>query len=186
MKVCSQEAKRAYPGVAMPYSAKAVANQFLELAKHDGIQIDPMKLQKLVYLAHGWYYAIFNHPLIYDPIEAWDFGPVIPGLYQEFREFGDKPITRKAQDLRRVSEFGPGSIVAEIPEISDSADESRESKAVIERVWQLYGKLSALQLSEISHAPGTPWDSVFQKHSGKLPRGAFIPPEEIKDFFTQE
>src|SRR5437762_397203 len=82
------------------YSARALANTFLELAKEEGKSLSPLQLQKLVYYAHGWNLGIRNAPLIDAPIEAWRFGPVVQSLYHEFKEYGNNPITSPAQDLR--------------------------------------------------------------------------------------
>ena len=35
--------------------AKAVANYFLEKAEQEGKPITPLQIQKLVYIAYGWY-----------------------------------------------------------------------------------------------------------------------------------
>jgi uncharacterized phage-associated protein len=45
-------------------SAKTVANYFLELGRRDWVAVDPLKLQKLVYLAHGWSLQFLQRPLI--------------------------------------------------------------------------------------------------------------------------
>jgi len=44
-----------------------------------------MKLQKLVYYAHGWHLALNNEPLIDEQVECWQYGPVISSLFHEFK-----------------------------------------------------------------------------------------------------
>ena len=56
---------------------KAVANKFLELGERDGVSdITPMKLLKLVYIAHGWHLALSEgkKPLVNEASEAWKYG----------------------------------------------------------------------------------------------------------------
>ena len=79
-----------------PLPAKAVANYFLDKAKNAHRPLTPMKLQKLVYIAHGWHLALFDASLIRERVQAWRWGPVIEDLYHEFKEFAKQPITRKA------------------------------------------------------------------------------------------
>lgn len=67
------------------YSAKAIANKFLDIAESEGAKIDPMKMQKLVYIAHGWGLGFLGEPLITQDIEAWKYGPIISDLYHEFK-----------------------------------------------------------------------------------------------------
>ena len=86
----------------MPFSAKAVANVFLELADAAKQTLTPMKLQKLVYYAHGWYLGLTGRPLLDELIQAWSFGPVVRSLYNEFKEFGADPITHKATTIERI------------------------------------------------------------------------------------
>jgi len=51
-------------GISMAYDAKIVANYFLDLADRDHVFVSPLKLQKLVYLAHGWSLALRGRPLL--------------------------------------------------------------------------------------------------------------------------
>ena len=65
-----------------PYSAKAIANAFLQRAFNEKKAIGQLKLQKLVYIAHGYYLALTGgNPLVNEPFEAWDYGPVNRTLY---------------------------------------------------------------------------------------------------------
>lgn len=49
----------------MCYSAKAVANAFIKVAKEEKLPLSNLVLQKLVFLAHGWYLGITKKPLTY-------------------------------------------------------------------------------------------------------------------------
>ncbi len=129
----------------MPYSAKTVANYFLELGRRDNVPIDPLKLQKLVYLAHGWSLVFLKRPLIHEPIEAWRYGPVVQSLYKEFKRFRASPITENAN-------------VSSSSETLDS-----ESKALVDAVWEKYRSLSSIQLSTLTHEPGYAWDLTRKK-----------------------
>ncbi len=130
----------------MPYDARTVANYFLELADHDHIPVGPLKLQKLVYLAHGWHLVFFGRPLIKNDVEAWRYGPVVPALYREFKEFGASPITRRARGFD-----------------TDTLDE--DAKRLIDAVWNKYKMLSAAQLSAITHERNSAWDMTLRNSS---------------------
>jgi uncharacterized phage-associated protein len=72
----------------MPHEVKIVANDFLDLARRDGEILDPMKIQKLVYLAHGWHLALHGPALIKQQVEAWPYGPVIRTCMMNSRNIG--------------------------------------------------------------------------------------------------
>ena len=140
--------------MAETYKADAIANEFLK--DHLG-EISPMKIQKLVYYAHAWSLALFDKPLISDRIEAWEFGPVIPALYSEFREFGNRPITRLACEL----DFD------NLQEVEDTIDPGDTRTAnLVQSVWQRLGGYSAVQLSNMSHATNEPWFQIPKKRPG--------------------
>src|SRR5215469_1410850 len=151
------------------YSAKTIANYFLEWGRRDRVPVDPLKLQKLVYLAHGWAMAFLGKPLIRDPIEAWRYGPVVPVLYEEFRKFGASPITDRAQEVPFESTRG--------------IDE--KTKSLLDAVWQRYKPLSPIQLSLVTHEPGYAWDLVRRQTDLAPWGGAIIPNELIADEFAR-
>lgn len=125
----------------MTHSALQVANEIIKEGRAVGLQFTQMQLLKLVYIAHGWYLAATNTPLIGDEIQAWKYGPVIPNLYSEISKYGSNPI--------------PGEILC----VDGSFDST--SKRVINFVVRNYGKLSAFKLSEITHGTNTPWSKTY-------------------------
>ena len=164
---------RTAPGT---YSPKAVANYFLERGFENGEPIDPMKLQKLVYYAHGWSLAINRVPLIDETVEAWPYGPVIPTVYHAFKIYGNRPIDSLAFEVRKGQMTYP-----RVPGW-DAA-----TQRVLDRVWEVYGGHSGIELSELSHLPGSPWDRTWQEAQKKRKRrGVDIPDERIEEHFRQE
>ncbi len=163
---------------SMSFPAKAVANEFLELARK-GEPISPMKLQKLVYYAHGWYMGFTKDPLIDEQVECWKHGPVVNSLFHEFKEFGSDHITRLAKRL--VMKQGKG-LAATTPRVPKDAEFPH---TIVSWVWGAYGPYSAVKLSNMTHLPGGPWDRVMKKYGGSPPRGTDIPPEWIREHFEK-
>lgn len=153
------------------YNPKSIANFFIEMARSRGAAIDPMKLQKLVYYANGWYAGYTGTALLNEPIEAWPYGPVIPSLYHEFKQYGRNPIGGLA------TEFDGGTF--DFVVVPPPQDESLRS--FLTSIWNSYSGYSGVTLSEMTHAPGGPWDITMQKASGM--RGVDIPQELILDHF---
>ena len=138
----------------MGYTAKAPANYFIQ--HHSGIS--PLKLQKLVYVSHGWNLGVFGEPLVNDEYaEAWRYGPVFPSLYHEFKDFGSKPIDRWATDESDPN-FAPT-----VPQIESIDTQTPE---LLERVWEGYGHFTPGQLSALTHAEGTPWYEAWHDSPG--------------------
>ena len=149
----------------MSYSAIQVANTFLDLAKSEKETLSVMKLLKLVYLAHGWNLAITDSPLINEPVEAWQYGPVVSSIYHEFKCYGNEPITDKAISWSSFNESVP--------------KESFEY-SVVEKVWNVYKQFTGIQLSNKTHEPNTPWSETWSRET---PRGTDISNDVIKRHF---
>ena len=164
----------------MGYSAKAVANYFL--AKYGKEGITPLKIQKLVYLAHGWNFAFSDEPLVDDEYaEAWQYGPVFPSLYHEFKHLGRKPIIWLATELKLESLFDDDSDVAvETPRISGSDKPICE---LLDKIWEVYGSATGLQLSEVTHRPDAPWDITRKRVGSK--RNENIDNLVIKEYYRK-
>lgn len=159
------------------YSAKQIANYFL--SKYGKHGITPLKLQKLVYLAHGWHLAYHGEPLVKDEnAEAWRYGPVFSSLYHHFKDRGRKPIGRLAENTE-VEFTGTRDLKFKTtrPRI-DRGD--KQTSALLDRIWEVYGNHSGAYLSELCHQPGSPWDRTERKV-----RNAHIDNELIKEYYIK-
>ena len=56
------------------------------------IHPEPLKLQKLLYLAQGYSYAFYDGPLFHDEMEGWVHGPVVREVYNIFKDYQYKCI----------------------------------------------------------------------------------------------
>jgi uncharacterized phage-associated protein len=67
-----------------------------EVAKYiiKNLPVDNLKLQKLLYYSQAVHLVLHNKtPLFPEDIEAWDYGPVVPPVYREYKPFGFEIIT---------------------------------------------------------------------------------------------
>jgi uncharacterized phage-associated protein len=136
-----------------------VAGYFLYLEGEHG-EISNLKLQKLVYYAQGFSLALLNEPLFEDRIEAWMHGPVVPGLYHRFRDFGSNPIPPS-------NDFDPSVF-------------SRDQRRLIQEVFDVYGQYSAWKLRQLTHEED-PWRNNFEE--GSFSRE--IPQIEMERYFRE-
>ncbi len=125
----------------MPYAAQTIAEWFLIRAASEGESLTQMKLQKLVYFAHGWHLGIYAEPLISDPIEAWRWGPVIKTLYRKYADCGSRGLPSPA---------GMRGVI------------NAQTDALLNRIWSVYKSRSASELSAMTHKAGTPWQKTYQ------------------------
>lgn len=162
----------------MSYDALAVANYFLDLARLKGDSLTSMKLQKLIYFAHGWSLAISDSPLIDETIEAWGYGPVVSSVYEALKSYGGDPIPETVKiDGSDLAEASPG-----IP-LGDEHDFTRN---LLQRIWEVYGELTAVQLSNLTHLPDTPWSIVAPRYRGRPPKKVGIPDSLIRGYFVDQ
>ncbi len=77
-----------------PYPVLAVADYLIQLAIDKGNPLTLMKLQKLLFIAHGWNLAFNKQPLIKEPCIAMQWGPAWPSVYDHYAHYwGSNPIT---------------------------------------------------------------------------------------------
>ncbi len=143
--------------VGPPYSARAFANTLLDWSDALNITVTPLKLQKLLFFVHADYMCRFNTPLINEEFEAWNYGPVIPSIYAQFKEFSRLPITKRAATFNPITR-------------TSSVEFAELDKMTIDKVrpiFDLYINVEAGLLSALSHRAGGPWERAreqFEAH----------------------
>ncbi|MEO5494932.1 MAG: type II toxin-antitoxin system antitoxin SocA domain-containing protein [Sphingomonas sp.] len=132
-----------------------------------------MSLLKIIFYACGWYLAAKNTPLFRQPVEAWEFGPVVKVVRDAFKEFGKNPIQRLAERL----DLETGEFVPVGYELSTDDEE------FVTDIYSLYIDKSAFELSDMTHEPGSPWDKVWNAKTAVGRLGLRIKNEDIQDYF---
>lgn len=163
------------------FPAEAAANAVLDYADSHGLSFGPMKLQKLMYFVHGYYLAVTDQPWLNEYFEAWEFGPVLPSIYHEFKEFGAEPISKGARAhllVRKNSDF-----TFEVPPPATEEDDT--GKRILSFVMDRYGAKSAVYLSDLTHKIGSPWHQINLQYGGKIPKNADIPNDLIRSYFLK-
>lgn len=127
----------------MNYKSLAVANYLLDKAKKKGDTLTPMQIIKLAYIAHGWMLGKYSTALLLEPVEAWQYGPVIPSIYNAVRRFRSSPIDY----IEGYSEYAPIKF-------------TDKEKEIMDIVYNKYAKYDGLVLSSATHQPQSPWSQV--------------------------
>ncbi len=150
----------------MNNNAISVANEFIELAKKNGVKdLTVLKLLKLVYIAHGFGLSLFKgEKLLIDPrfdtVEAWKYGPVIPSVYHTFKQYRNTNITEKGIIFSGIDSNGDPVACTPILEEDDA-------KSIVRIVWKRYGKSTARELVDLTHMGGTPWSISYKEGLNK-------------------
>ena len=174
--------------MADKYSPLAIANSFLEIAKRHGKGISPMKLQKLVYFAHAWNLAYYDEGLIDESIYAWRFGPVIESIYTKFKHYGWKDIEYPGMVTNPAwNPFFEQDIPQFLmPRLDPSNPDEADKLSMLNYMWELYGHMSAEELSDLTHEAHTPWGQTASKHQYGHVRHFELENELIKNCLREE
>ena len=146
----------------MNHDARAVANRLIEKGRDADRPLTSLQIIKLVYFCHGWMLGLYHKPLIKQDVEAWLYGPVVAEVYRGLKKCGGHPVTT----------------ILDVPEEEFDGLEAD----LIKQVHEKYGPLNGMVLSQLTHAPGTPWYLVWH---GKE-RNKVIPNELIETHYAEK
>ena len=132
----------------------------------------PLEIQKLVYFCSCRYFEVYKKHLFKDDFEAWDYGPVIASLYEEFRDYGRNKIKMNIKSDTKVCIYSKMSKFDNYEEISKIVDETLEK----------YSNHTAGNLVKESHIENGPWDVVYRDGMG---RGNIISKNIIEEYLKR-
>ena len=119
------------------------------------IEVDKLKLQKLLYYTQAVSLVRFNKPAFSEKIEAWEYGPVVPEVYKKIKKY-DVPI-----------------------KIKRATDEPIDTNIIeaIDMVIKYYGDMSGIALMAETHSE-KPWKDAYKKGINSE-----ITAKAIKDYY---
>jgi uncharacterized phage-associated protein len=131
--------------------------------------IDPMKLQKLLYYCQGYSLGITGRVLFEDNIEAWRYGPVVRSVYKEYQRYKGSWI--------------PLDLVATPPPVDEY------TSAVAKLVMREKGQYSATALMRMTHeepAWKEAWEKGLEEHGFQPFADDPVSTETMKRYFIDE
>lgn len=141
-----------------PYRALDIAKHIIKHEHDERREISNLRLQKLLYFVQAKFIAETGKPCFSDPIEAWDFGPVVVAVYHEYKLFGSFDIS--------------------IPYEDTDIDEESEQK--INDIIDFCAHYPTYQLVDITHKQ-TPWIKARSN-----PFSSVITLDSMKQYFFKE
>jgi len=127
------------------------ANNFIDKANVNGVNLTHLKLQKLLYILYARFLAVTEAPLFPDRFEAWQLGPVLREVYDIFNIHKAEPIIEL-----RPNANGKVCVIRESGDFGKCFDE----------VWAKYGRESAHDLVETTHQKDSAWSKTVARDGG--------------------
>lgn len=154
---------------------RSVANIMISFAARRDIPLTHVAIQKLVYFAHASYLVRHDIPLVSGYFEAWEHGPVHRVLYNALRANG-RQIVRG--EITRRDPFSGQEETIPPPTEYQILDH-------VEEIMRRLGSLPPGRLIDLSHAPGGPWDYIWNKAKTEPVLGNRISDTVTKRLFPQ-
>lgn len=153
-----------------------VARYIINYSNEKEYSISNLKLQKLLYFVQAYYlsFTSSHEPCFNEEIEAWDFGPVVPIVYHEFKAYGGSDIPPITSYYKLGSENNIWSI-RKVPFSKECIRE--EDQVIIRSIVDKFALYSASALVALTHSQ-TPWKQAYTPHEN-----AIITKDSIREYF---
>lgn len=156
------------------YNVLDVCRYVINYSNDKDYGISNLKLQKVLYFVQAYFLISTPEQCFKERIEAWDFGPVVPEAYREYKQFGSSNIPSVSYYVEmNYEDFWNSKVKKFRDEIISDSDKKRV-EAVVDR----FSDYSATELVEITHHQA-PWMDVYVPY-----RNNEITPQAIKEYFN--
>ena len=160
------------------YPVLEVARYIVNYCNDKNYSISNLKLQKLLYFVQAYFLIASpnKEPCFGEAMEAWDFGPVVPVVYSEFKRFGGTNIPKISNYYINTT----GKIFDYQPVKFENNVISDNDKVLINDVLEKFKWYTAADLVNITHNQD-PWIKAYANG-----RGSVIGIESMRSYFTYE
>lgn len=132
------------------YRVRFIAHFIIDYFSRSGMPISNLKLQKILYFLWIDYFNKSHDYLFNEEFYAWQFGPVVPEIYDEYCTYGGLDIDRCYDEH----------------ELSDRDED------FLPTLLKHYANRSVSSLVRQSHKENKPWDYIYNqqgKHREPIP-----------------
>lgn len=160
----------------MSYNVLDVCRYVINYSNEHDYGISNLKLQKVLYFIQAYFLTNKKDqiPCFDEKIEAWDFGPVVPEAYHEYKQYGsgDIPTVESyilfdKDDIWNFERVGfDDNIILD------------EDKELIDKVIDKFSKYSATDLVSLTHKQ-SPWMDAYVPYQNNE-----ITTEAIREYFN--
>lgn len=120
------------------------AKEFLELGKRDGIIIDPIRLNTLMYLLEGYYTSNEKKPFLFKHnFEADENGPMLPALIVLYNHILSQTPESGDEEYKNYYNY-----------------DSHLPIFYVKKIYDLYGKVSTAELNELFMKYRSPYNII--------------------------
>lgn len=157
------------------YNVLDVCRYVINYSNDKNYGISNLKLQKLLYFIQAFFIKCTSDICFREKIEAWEFGPVVPEAYREYKQYGSGNIPRISAYVEINNENIWNSKVREYN--SDIIKE--DDKQLINMVIDGFADYTATDLVEITHNQ-SPWIESYVPYMNNE-----ITPQMLKEYFDE-
>ncbi len=160
-----------------PYDVLDVSRYVINYSNEKDYGISNLKLQKVLYFIQAYFLINEEHetPCFCERIEAWDFGPVAPEAYREYKQYGSTniPTMKSFIDLDEADIWNSERKLYQTDIISEMDGK------LINEVVDKFSDFSATDLVTLTHNQA-PWKEAYVPHMNNE-----ITVEAIKRYFNE-